>query len=230
MSKKTKRSRRKLALDIETRGFDWPFEGHFHVGGFVSGDHHFGDDIPCLVGVENRQMLAYASGGKCDPVKIIVIQSGDTLHEHPDAVVDHKGKLYEVDYKLSSEILREAMRAANIAPQIIVAKPDEDDDDQLPSYSEPGRILFSFAPVSNERSEVEVIDLDSDKAPFWLKEGGFLDYWIEENVDLELEGYYVIEGVVGRSWRTFEGDYDEEWTFTSCRRATAEEIATEALS
>jgi hypothetical protein len=100
----------------------------------------------------------------------------------------------------------------------------------LPSYKEPGRILFKYDPTGYWYDEgVEIIDYDNDKATFWLNESSFMDYTISNMIDLELDGYYVLEGVIGHSWRDYWGEYDEEWSFEFCRRATEEEIRTEAL-
>jgi len=48
-------------------------------------------------------------------------------------------------------------------------------------------------------------------------------------VDLELSGYYVLEGVIGHSWQDYWGEYNEDWSFEFCRRASEEEIRTGAL-
>jgi hypothetical protein len=104
------------------------------------------------------------------------------------------------------------------------------DEFDLPSYNMAGRILFHFDPTCGEEpTGIEVLDYDSDKAPFWLHEAGFMDYTILDMVDLELEGYYVLEGVIGHAWQDYFGEYDEEWTFEFCRRASEEEIKTGAL-
>jgi hypothetical protein len=105
--------------------------------------------------------------------------------------------------------------------------PTEIEDEQLPNYKDPGRILFYYELVSNERPEVEIIDYD--RAAFWLIEGGFADMWVAENVYLELTGTYVIEGIVGHVWQSYEGEYDEDWEFKTCRRASPEEILSQAL-
>jgi hypothetical protein len=102
---------------------------------------------------------------------------------------------------------------------------DKFDDDEMPRLADAGRILFElFA------GEVEIIDYDGDKAPFWLHEGGFMDYTVRDMVDLECDGFYVIEGVIGYFSKDYFGEYDETWEFALCRRATEEEIKTEALT
>lgn len=110
---------------------------------------------------------------------------------------------------------------------LITAAPTPEEDFELPSYKDPGRILFYYEVVSNEQPEVEIIDYE--KAAFWLHEGGFADMWVAENIHLELTGTYVIEGVIRHISRSYEGEYDEDWYFEICRRATEEEILTQGL-
>lgn len=112
---------------------------------------------------------------------------------------------------------------------ICAPTPADPTEDDLPSYSDPGRILFAFYPSPGEEPEIEIIDYDGGKAPFWLCEGGFMDYSVRDMVHLELEGHYVLEGVTGYVSRSWEGEYDEEWGFELCRRASESEIRTEAL-
>lgn len=111
-----------------------------------------------------------------------------------------------------------------------------DDEYQLPSYSTPGRILVEIYSVSCwlrplYRYEIEVLDYDGDSSVFWINEGVGFDWWFEDEVDLELPGVYVIEGIVGYYHRGAWGfdDDEEEWAFTMCRRATDEEIRTRCL-
>lgn len=113
-----------------------------------------------------------------------------------------------------------------------IVKPDErdggDEDFDPPSYREPGRVLFAYYPIPNEEPEIEIFDFDG--SVFWLNESGFLDYWIIDNVTLELEGFYVLEGITGRAWKdSYTGEYDEEFEFELCRRASDEEIKFEVL-
>lgn len=105
----------------------------------------------------------------------------------------------------------------------------EDHSFDPPSMKDPGRILFSFAPIPNDKAEVEILDYDPDKAPFWLNEGGFMDYSVRDMIALELEGVYVMEGVTGHGWKDYLGEYDESWDFTLLRRASEKEITTQAL-
>lgn len=110
------------------------------------------------------------------------------------------------------------------------------EDYDPPSYGAPGRILVEIIAVSGERRplyryELEVLDYDADSSVFWVNEGVGFNWWFDANVDLELPGFYVIEGVTGTYIRGECGytDDDEEWEFARCRRATAEEIAAQRL-
>lgn len=122
---------------------------------------------------------------------------------------------------------------ALIGSNITVGEFDDNSiKDDLPSMQDPGRILFRLWPNEDFFGDrVEILDYDNDKAPFWLNEGGFMDSVIADIVHLELEGFYVLEGVTGRSWQAWDGEYDEEWEFELCRRASESEseIRTEAL-
>lgn len=106
----------------------------------------------------------------------------------------------------------------------------EADDFEPPSYSEPGKILFHYKnPLSDD--EVEIIDYDGG-GPFWLNEGGFMDYTVRDMIDLELEGQYVLEGVLGTYIRG-DGYVTDDWEtyeFEFCRRASQQEIDTGALT
>lgn len=113
-----------------------------------------------------------------------------------------------------------------------VADPDPEGDWEPPSYSTPGWMLVEVCRVAREprplyRYEVEVLAYDCDSSVFWINEGVGFDWWIDENVDLELPGFYVIEGITGTYYRGTWGvdDDDEEWEFELCRRATDEEVA-----
>jgi hypothetical protein len=116
----------------------------------------------------------------------------------------------------------------NDLAQLFTFTPADPTDDDLPSYSDPGRILFLFIPIPGDPL-VESIDYDGNKAPFWLHEGGFMDYAVRDMVDIELEGFYVLEGVTGYVSKDYFGEYDEDWEFELCRRASESEIKSEAL-
>lgn len=113
-------------------------------------------------------------------------------------------------------------------------KIEKNDDYQLPKYSDPGRILVEIYAVPGDyyRYDIEVLDYDFDSSVFWIVEGTGFDWWFDENIDLDLPGFYVIEGITGRYFKGTWGfdDDDEEWEFKLCRRATDEEIRTQSLS
>lgn len=123
---------------------------------------------------------------------------------------------------------------------IIPSDSDEPSEDDLPGYKDPGRILFEIyhiyrcgdQPTSHTRYEIEVHDYDSGSSVMWLQEGQGIDYWLQDVIDLEGTGFYVVEGVTGTYYRGdgWSTDDDEEWEFTLCRRATLEEISSLALS
>lgn len=102
---------------------------------------------------------------------------------------------------------------------------DDDPEFEPPSYSEPGRILFEL----NHAYDDTITVLDNDGSAFWIIEGGFPDDWIKNSVELELDGHYVLEGITGSGHTDYSGEYDEEWEFKTCRRASEQEIQTGAL-
>lgn len=114
---------------------------------------------------------------------------------------------------------------------------EEDQDYELPSYGDPGRIFVHIITVSgntdnwSNRYDVELIDYDGDSCVFWIQEGVGIDYWLDQCCDFEHPGFYVIEGIKGEyirgdGWMT---DDDEDWDFERIRKATPDEILYEAL-
>jgi hypothetical protein len=108
------------------------------------------------------------------------------------------------------------------------------EDPSLPKGSTPGRVLFYLCPIvlpahSWQRYDVDVLDYDNDKAPFWMQEGAGIDYWIEEYIDIELEGYYVIESATVTWSKDYWGEVDEYWEIGIVRRATNAEVESESL-
>ena len=110
-------------------------------------------------------------------------------------------------------------------------------DDYLPKGTSPGRVLFHLWPIPRglgshrwQWCEIDVLDYDSDTAVFWMIEGAGIEYWLELQLDIELEGTYVIEGVTCSWWKDYWGESDEEWDIPIVRRATEQEIETESLS
>lgn len=123
----------------------------------------------------------------------------------------------------------------NIIGLAIVDEDDLPEGDGPPSYSTPGRILVHYMGPGasiHSRYECEVLDHDSDSSVFWICEGTGIDYWLDEHAEFTEPGHYVIEGITGEyikgEWGHTEDE--EEWSFTSMRPATEEEIRTGALS
>lgn len=115
-----------------------------------------------------------------------------------------------------------------------------EDEWEPPSYKTPGRMLVYIPVIVPEGlryrydcyEDAEVVSYDDDSCVFWINEGVGFDWWLEEHFDVELPGWYVLEGVVGHYIKGDWGftDDDEEWEFALCRRATEEEIATQCLA
>ncbi|MET4190747.1 MULTISPECIES: hypothetical protein [unclassified Bradyrhizobium] len=122
----------------------------------------------------------------------------------------------------------------NVA-NLITARPSTSDEEdyESPKYSDRGRILFYIHVTPNEPPEFEVYAHDADTSCMWLEEGVGCDYALKYyfDIDLELSGYYVVDGVHGRYWRGdgYTTDDNEEWYFDFIRRASPEEIQGECL-
>ncbi len=107
------------------------------------------------------------------------------------------------------------------------------ENEKMPSYSDRGRILVEIEgpgsddPSKYPRYELTVYDYDGDSSLMWLNEGIGIEYWINEEVEFWIPGWYVIEDVHGHYYRGTWGfdDDDEEWYHGEVRPATAEEIA-----
>lgn len=116
------------------------------------------------------------------------------------------------------------------------AEHDPADDWEPPPYSKPGRILVEVLSISrvNPRIvsyEVEILDYDGDSSVFWLQEGGYMDYWIQDKFDFDYPDSYVIEGITGEYIRGdgYSTDDDERWYHERVRKATVDEIMFECL-
>lgn len=112
---------------------------------------------------------------------------------------------------------------------------DIEEEYDYPSYKDKGYILVEIIRVSTNpdeiyRYELEVISYSG--SAFWIQEGEGFDYWINEYIDLELPGFYVIEDVHGYyhrgNWSWGEDD-DVDWYFGNVRRASREEVRTETV-
>lgn len=118
----------------------------------------------------------------------------------------------------------------------ITVREDDEREHKPPSYGVPGRLLVEIEQVNrNPRSiyaySAVLYDYDADTSVFWLCEGVGIEFFLDEQVDLEDEGWYVFEGVVGHyhrgdGWST---DDDEEWEYATCRRARPSEIQSACL-
>lgn len=124
-----------------------------------------------------------------------------------------------------------------ITPFPISPDDPQPDDNDLPHYSDPGRILFLVHGVYEDepyKGEVELEIFDFDGSVFWINEGVGCDYWLGVHFaasDFPFPGWYVVEGITGYYHRgTFGFDDDtEDWEFTALRPATADEITGECL-
>ncbi len=113
--------------------------------------------------------------------------------------------------------------------------PVPDDNYEHPSYKDPGALLVEIYHVYPEGLrpgyhtlyELEVHE-HSGGCCSLIQEGEGFDYWINGHLDVELPGFYVIQGITGTYFRGEWGfsdddvDYDGEWIV---RRAAPEEIA-----
>lgn len=111
-----------------------------------------------------------------------------------------------------------------------------DAPEELPAYSEPGRILVRVlgpysGPPGLYKHDYEV--LDHDGSTHWIAVGMGFRYWLDEFCEFAAPGTYVIEGITGEyhrgDWSWGEDD-DETWEYICIRPATVEESKTEALS
>lgn len=120
--------------------------------------------------------------------------------------------------------------------EITASPTDPTDDHKYPSYSDSGRILVHIEGPGDGscycgKYELTVYDYDGDSAVMWLNEGLGIDYWINEEVDIWIPGWYVIEDVHGYYYRGTWGfdDDTEEWYYGDVRPATPEEIQAQCL-
>jgi hypothetical protein len=112
-----------------------------------------------------------------------------------------------------------------------VADPCPDDDPPLPSYRDPGWIMFEITHYRGVFGyDVDVIAHDSQSSVMWIEEGMGIDYWVSEYVDLEQPGTYIITGITGRYIKgdMYTTDDDEDWDFELCRYASKKEIEAQA--
>ena len=119
---------------------------------------------------------------------------------------------------------------------IFVSYDPEPEQFEPPSYSDRGRILINVLGPGDGgpycgRYELVVHGYDADSAVMWLEEGIGIEYWINEDIEIWIPGWYVIEGVHGvytrgDGWTT---DDDEDWYYDEIRPATSEEVTAQCL-
>lgn len=99
-----------------------------------------------------------------------------------------------------------------------------------PRFTEPGKLVFGILGPNefgkeNGIAEYEIISTTG--AAFWIVEEGFADYWLDDNVILEVvvyPSYFTLEGVTGSAHKDYWGEVEVEYDFQLCRYATQEEI------
>lgn len=106
----------------------------------------------------------------------------------------------------------------------------------VPSHDRPGRILFQLVPAgplnTRVRSHVFVHDWDEASAVYFIHTGMRIPYFLNTEVLTDQpNGYYVLEGVVGKYQPGEYGLYSEFETFSwdSLRQATPIEAFTQEL-
>jgi hypothetical protein len=108
------------------------------------------------------------------------------------------------------------------------------DDFVPPKYSDPGEVLIYWNPRPYNicwKADVVVLDCDPNSSVWWMMEGGGIEYWMRELLDLELEGYYVVSGIHGAYHKGdgYSTDDSEEWHFKLCQRASHDQVINCAL-
>jgi len=105
---------------------------------------------------------------------------------------------------------------------------EAEEDYKQASYKDLGRLLFFIDKSPRARDDtVEVLAVEGS-AELMM----FPEYWVRDEFEIELTGFYVIEGIVGHYHK---GDFwageddDETWECSHVRRATTEEIENECL-
>lgn len=85
-----------------------------------------------------------------------------------------------------------------------LTKPEEKEaeeiENKIPSYSDPGRILFEIRDLqpeneTEERWEYDVIDYDAESSVFFICESIGIEEWLKQNMTFEKEGRYLISGI-----------------------------------
>lgn len=110
-----------------------------------------------------------------------------------------------------------------VRPAIFFAFSDHGlDEDKLPHYGDPGRILVDVHKESDSFTKLgyDILDYDRDSGVYWINEGVGFEYWLEGHVDFPRPGRYLIEDIRGRYYRGTWGfdDDDEEWEYGKVKR------------
>lgn len=108
----------------------------------------------------------------------------------------------------------------------------EEDDYDLPSYSEYGKIIVEILgkiDVSwHPKWEWEIDRYTYEGSAFWINEGMGIDYFVNSHIldDIPHEGIWVIDNIKGAYFKGEWGftDDDEEWEWGEIRLATEDEI------
>lgn len=108
-----------------------------------------------------------------------------------------------------------------------------------PSYRDAGSVLVEIYHVyadtlptrRHDRYEMDILDYRGGCAEL-IAEGEGFEYWIDGHIDVELPGFYVIEGITGIYFKGEWGFTDDsvDYDFVSVRRATDQEIATALIN
>ena len=123
----------------------------------------------------------------------------------------------------------------NHGPFFLEENDETDYQNELPKYSDPGRMLVTiWGPCQTRvyKYEYEVFDYDQDSCVWWINEGEGFDYWLSNEIEFPGLGTFVIEGIIGQyhkgNWSYGEDD-NVSWDHTKIRLATRREIRTGTL-
>jgi len=119
------------------------------------------------------------------------------------------------------------------ATEITVDDSGKEDEYDLPSYGEYGKIIVEVlgkidTTFNHCKWEWEIDRYTYEGSAFWINEGMGMDYFINSYIleDIPHEGIWVIDNIKGYYHKGDWGftDDDEEWEWGEVRLATEEEI------